>query len=243
MTKFCLFIIVALFCSLSHVTLATSPSSSSLTCKSLVPTIDSHECIACVRMLNSRLKGLSDWQNCDDYPDFPSDLQRAVIAGNVTPLQKRLDLEKQTNDSELDDRDFLTFQDRRGRTLLHYAALANKLDIVKFLVAAGAPVNVVDQDGRSPYNMAKNSEVLKFLVEKGAETGNEDICTYMPAIVENVWSRSTFINFGMADSVLLAIRGCATRLCCSDAQSVLLFTAKRVKKIVKRTPHVESIFE
>lgn len=65
-------------------------------------------------------------------------------------------------------------RDRAGRTPLHYAAVDQKLDDVKALIAAGAEIDVREEWGQhTPLMFAcqhdTNIDVIKALVEAGAD--------------------------------------------------------------------------
>nr|WP_223158783.1 ankyrin repeat domain-containing protein [Wolbachia endosymbiont of Pentalonia nigronervosa] len=69
-----------------------------------------------------------------------------------------------------------------GRTILHYAAQNDKLEVVKFLVEKGADINAIATgNGWTPLHYASwngHMDVVKYLVEKGsnvnAQTNNGD---------------------------------------------------------------------
>ena len=65
-------------------------------------------------------------------------------------------------------------KDRSGFTPLHHAALWNKLDIVKLLIANGADVNAKDNTGYTPLHWAAmhgHLDIVKFLVEYCTKKG------------------------------------------------------------------------
>ena len=58
-----------------------------------------------------------------------------------------------------------------GNTALNYAAIHNKLDIVKLLIKADANIEKTNDDGQTPlYNAVDhgNIEIVKFLIDSGA---------------------------------------------------------------------------
>lgn len=60
---------------------------------------------------------------------------------------------------------------RKNKSLLHYAAEANELEIAKYLVESGIEVDVLDDDGETPLFSAAASgeaDVLRYLLSKGA---------------------------------------------------------------------------
>jgi|GEM_PF-5919218 ankyrin repeat protein len=64
-----------------------------------------------------------------------------------------------------------------GRTGLHLAILANRLDITRYFVEKGANINKGDNSGYTPLHLAVaklNLEMVKLLVEKGADINNQN---------------------------------------------------------------------
>jgi len=64
---------------------------------------------------------------------------------------------------------------KNGATLLHAAAEAGDMDVVKFYLSQGLELHVVDKSGRTPLMYACESEgtsleLIKFLVSRGAKT-------------------------------------------------------------------------
>lgn len=77
-----------------------------------------------------------------------SALQTAILSNaSTTDIEKLL----QQNDG------FVDFQDRDGRTALHYAALYNNLPIVELLLQSGANTNISDHQGWTPLMVAVNA--------------------------------------------------------------------------------------
>ncbi len=54
-------------------------------------------------------------------------------------------------------------KDQFERTPLHWAAMRDEAAIVEHLLAAGAAVNVVDEDGRTPIDFATDQKVIELL--------------------------------------------------------------------------------
>ena len=52
-----------------------------------------------------------------------------------------------------------------GNSLLYWASRSGNLEVVKLLLFKGADVNVVDNDGRTAYDVAKTPEI-KFILKK-----------------------------------------------------------------------------
>lgn len=66
---------------------------------------------------------------------------------------------------------------RKNKSLLHYAAEADKLEIAKYLVESGIEVDMPDDDGETPLFAAIESggaEVLAYLLSKGANLNVKD---------------------------------------------------------------------
>ena len=57
-----------------------------------------------------------------------------------------------------------------GEYPLHKACSDGNLEIVKLLIEKNAEVNVVDNDGKTPFQKAHNNSKIKgFLIDNGAE--------------------------------------------------------------------------
>ncbi len=84
---------------------------------------------------------------------------QAAQYGDVKSLKEFLDLGADINGKG----------DILKGTALHYAAFGENFEIVKFLINAGAEVNVIDEDGKTPVRYTFNEEILKLLVAKGAD--------------------------------------------------------------------------
>ena len=57
----------------------------------------------------------------------------------------------------------IDWQDNVGRTALHRCASYNHSRIAKMLIDAGADVNIQDEKGKRPYEVARTQEVKKLL--------------------------------------------------------------------------------
>ena len=69
------------------------------------------------------------------------------------------------------------FSDKKGRTILHWAAFYGFLPIVEFLVQNDAEINSADDEGWTPLHYAAvqdHVDVVRYLVQKGADT---KLCT------------------------------------------------------------------
>ena len=70
-----------------------------------------------------------------------------------------------------------------GYTLLHWAAMDDKIEVVKYLISVGADVNVKDNKYATPLHWAVHKgslEIVKLLVSAGADVNAKDNDGYMP---------------------------------------------------------------
>ena len=61
---------------------------------------------------------------------------------------------------------------QKGNTALHIAVLANKMEVVKFLIENGARVNVQSELGFTPLYMAAQEhfvDMVDYLIAQGAD--------------------------------------------------------------------------
>ena len=68
-------------------------------------------------------------------------------------------------------------KNEHGYTALHYAAMNNCLEVVKFLIENGANINLCNKKGQSPLEIAylyKCGDIVTYLLEKGANGKIED---------------------------------------------------------------------
>ena len=62
-----------------------------------------------------------------------------------------------------------TAKDSRGWTVMHYAACGGNVDSIKYLLAKGLSINARTKSGRTPLFFAKDPELRRFMVSKGAK--------------------------------------------------------------------------
>ncbi|KAJ7327811.1 hypothetical protein OS493_026090 [Desmophyllum pertusum] len=66
---------------------------------------------------------------------------------------------------------------QNGRSPLHIAVQAQKLDVMKYLVSKGANVNLADEDECSPLYYAvlnENTNLVEYLLQMGADPDGQD---------------------------------------------------------------------
>jgi ankyrin repeat protein len=66
----------------------------------------------------------------------------------------------------------LNHGDKYGRTALHLAALAIRVDMAEHLISKGAVVNAQDDDGETPLHLSENAAVTQLLLKKGRANTN-----------------------------------------------------------------------
>jgi ankyrin repeat protein len=69
------------------------------------------------------------------------------------------------------------YQNKYGRTPLHWAAYGGRFDVVKLLLEHGADPNTQDEDGRTPLHKAAykgHVDVVKLFLELGVDPNTQD---------------------------------------------------------------------
>jgi ankyrin repeat protein len=90
--------------------------------------------------------------------------------------------------------------DKLGRTELHYAALENKVDLVRSLLAAGADPSAKDKTGWTPLHAAAqgySTESASLLIQHRAQIDAEDAHGNTPLF------RAVFESKGRGDLIAL----------------------------------------
>ena len=70
--------------------------------------------------------------------------------------------------------------DENGYTCLHAASAYNQLEIMRWLIANGANVNVGDTDGDTPLHHAEHVDAAQFLISSGANPAAMNIESKTP---------------------------------------------------------------
>eukprot|EP00899_Mesostigma_viride_P026871 jgi/Mesvir1/7369/Mv19171-RA.1 len=84
---------------------------------------------------------------------------------------KAVEVERQLQETQAREKELLETRDGEGNTALHLACGNNRLDIVKWLVAAGADLDAQNKDALTPLHhgsMGGHLAVVQHLVGKGA---------------------------------------------------------------------------
>ena len=63
---------------------------------------------------------------------------------------------------------------KRGETLMHIAAMSEKISIIQQLIKSGLNVRVTDNNGATPLHRARGAAVVAFLVTQGADVNARD---------------------------------------------------------------------
>jgi ankyrin repeat protein len=80
----------------------------------------------------------------------------------------------------------MTDVDREGRTPLHYAAMANDVDVIRASLAAGADPNLGDKLGFTPLHLAAQEgslDAARVLIERGADIDRKNSFGNTPLFV------------------------------------------------------------
>lgn len=94
----------------------------------------------------------------------------------------------------------MTDVDREGRTPLHYAAMANDVDVIRARLAAGADLNFGDKLGFTPLHLAAQEDSLdaaRVLIEHGADIDRKNSFGNTPLFA------AVFNSRGRGDLILL----------------------------------------
>jgi len=75
-----------------------------------------------------------------------------------------------------------------GKTQLHLACKDGSIELVKELLNQGVEINKQDSDGLTALHLTKNSEILKILIEAGANPNLQDYRSgFTPLLDAMVW--------------------------------------------------------
>lgn len=109
-----------------------------------------------------------------DIPKAPSDFSKAVRYNDSKTVIEMLKADPNLVDKEIaTGYDYNTFN--TGHRALHLFARYGNVDMVSYLISAGADVNAITYDGDTPLHYAigskKNTlEIIKLLIDGGAYT-------------------------------------------------------------------------
>ena len=97
--------------------------------------------------------------------DSVQDIQLAIQGGDVETIGSLLD----------EDPSLMELRDNMGKTLLHFAAIYNKPEVIQLLVDRGMDPNCVDGDGMTPLGALEEStfraeDARKKLMELGGQS-------------------------------------------------------------------------
>jgi len=106
-----------------------------------------------------------------------------------------------------------------GSTLLMIAARHNRLQMAEFLVRNGADVNRSDQGGKTALLYATSFDVLKLLLEKGANDNATD--KYGLSVMMTIVAQTT-VDDAICCLELLIARGANVNTTCNQGLSALL---------------------
>eukprot|EP00339_Tiarina_fusa_P026884 CAMPEP_0117079938 /NCGR_PEP_ID=MMETSP0472-20121206/56418_1 /TAXON_ID=693140 ORGANISM="Tiarina fusus, Strain LIS" /NCGR_SAMPLE_ID=MMETSP0472 /ASSEMBLY_ACC=CAM_ASM_000603 /LENGTH=337 /DNA_ID=CAMNT_0004807407 /DNA_START=42 /DNA_END=1055 /DNA_ORIENTATION=- len=108
---------------------------------------------------------------------IPKENKPVKLKGFLIACAQRGNLEKMKTVMEDDHFEVDIAEDRMGCTALHYACFYKHMDIVTYLVNAGAPVDVKNGSGRTPISWAvekKAYDIVAFLLESEADPSIAD---------------------------------------------------------------------
>ena len=89
-------------------------------------------------------------------------------------------------------------QDHTGRTLLHHAVVAERVDLIELLLARGADVNAADSTGAAPLHFAAamgKPAIVQALLAKGANLSARDLGNRTPLEMARVYEQAEIIDF------------------------------------------------
>ncbi|KRX95030.1 Tankyrase-1, partial [Trichinella pseudospiralis] len=126
-------------------------------------------------------------QVLEEHPTVVNRRTRESLEHRLLEASKAGDLEMVKvvlNESD-DKQSLINCRDVEGRhsTPLHFAAGYNRLEVVKFLVQAGADIQAKDKGGLVPLHNAcsyGHYEVTEFLVQQGADVNATDLWKFTP---------------------------------------------------------------
>jgi len=76
-----------------------------------------------------------------------------------------------------------------GKTQLHFTCQASNIELVKEFILLGLDINKQDFDGRTALNLTKNLDIVKLLLDAGANPNLQDrLSGYTPLLDTFIWS-------------------------------------------------------
>jgi hypothetical protein len=94
-------------------------------------------------------------------------LQRGADVNERVKLSSTFDAMKKFGDGTLGEK-----FEGKGNTPLHLAVIRNNPDIVQLLIRNGADLDAQNPAGNTPLQLAKNPNISKLLLEKGASASS-----------------------------------------------------------------------
>ena len=170
----------------------------------------------------SRLKGTTS------HVDAEVRLRNAVITGDITTVRWCVDVDG-TN---------INSAGSRGSTALHWAAEKGHTNILQFLLARGANVEVKDDEGNTPLLTSNGHlDIAQLLLEHGAEVNVQDRLLFTPLH----WAA----HFGHFDVVYLLISYGADLHARTSTGQLPIDVAKaaEMKRVLKQAMMVEPMMD
>ena len=154
-----------------------------------------------------------------------------VVCNNIDGLRQQL--RHPSTDDGIDD------QDGDGKTALHYAVALDNIRCATMLLNAKANVNVLDNDGKTPMDIAtqlQNNEMMDLIKGLGGEA-NASECLFKSAIQEREELKKEESN---RKGSLLAGKAKKATGALSDAMHALRERGDRIEKLSHRTADLKS---
>eukprot|EP00300_Choanocystis_sp_HF-7_P042892 c9559_g1_i3.p1 GENE.c9559_g1_i3~~c9559_g1_i3.p1 ORF type:complete len:177 (-),score=30.51 c9559_g1_i3:111-641(-) len=108
----------------------------------------------------------------------------AALNGDVSTIRDRLTANPAIKDNPID---------RHKHTTMHFAAMENRIELLKFLCEFGCDVNCQSTGGWTPIHYAANcghADVIQILYEHGADINAVSTSDGETALMRSVWGLS-----------------------------------------------------